>query len=707
MNLFFSEEAQQLIVNAKKEMYDLKHPYVGSEHLLLAILHSDLAEIVSLLASYGITYHSFRDELIRLVGIGKKNNDWFLFTPLLKKIINRAIYQVKDSSESVTPNHLFISLLQEGEGVANRILIGMNIDFTSLYDKAITSSLSKTVSILEDIATNMNEECLKGKYDPVFGRDLEVQKLMQTLLRKNKNNPLLIGDAGVGKTAIVEEFVRRIVEGKVPLKLRGKIVYNLSVSSLVAGTKYRGEFEEKVNSIIQDVQNHPEIILFLDEIHTIIGAGGAEGAIDASNILKPYLARGDVHIIGATTYFEYTQSFQNDKAFDRRFQKIVVDEPILEEVMKIIFGIKSHYEKYHGVIWNNDMIRYLLELSNQFPSLGRQPDRSIDFLDDISSYVSLSHNSKDSLLSKYELKIQDFKDKKNQNIMMGDFKKASSFRKKELSLQNAYNQQLVFATQPVEITREDIEEVICRKVGFMGYEEYVNRIDQYIRFLNKNYYGDSSLVSFLRTQLKAYSFWNRKHPFVLSLVGKSGVGKSFLSLNASKIIFSHCCVISLSMDDYRSPNSLYRITGPFDSHLHSVLEKIRVNPFTILILDHFDRACGEVSSFFQKSFSDGFFTLYNSDRIDISKCIVFLLCNQTSSIGFSESRCHDSFHSILLPDVTYEHFRKVVLSSYPFTHSYSSKKWRDLYLELNVKEKGLSNVDSYFSYKNPMDIIKT
>ena len=245
MNLFFDEEAQKLIINAKKEMYELKHPYVGSEHLLLSILHSNLY-ITKRLNKYGITYDDFRNKLIDTVGIGSNSNTWFLFTPLLRRIINNATYYSKDNSKMVTPYSLLISILEEGDGVANRILISMNIDVDVLYDEFVSNSYTnKDVLDIDDLGTNMNK--LVTKYDPVIGRDKEIDRVIQILLRKNKNNPLLIGEAGVGKTAIIEELTRRIVNKEVPYKLKNMTIYSISMSILVAGTKYRGEFEEKIN----------------------------------------------------------------------------------------------------------------------------------------------------------------------------------------------------------------------------------------------------------------------------------------------------------------------------------------------------------------------------------------------------------------------------------------------------------------------------
>ena len=327
----FSEDAQKILLMAKKEMLELKHPYVGSEHLLLAILHNKDLVITQLLEEYGITYKKYKDEIIKVIGIGKTYNNWFLYTPLLKRIIENAILECRDEESTVTVERLFISLLEEGDGVANRILMGMNIDVDVLYekfsDKIIVHSGKRSKNLyIEEFAVDLNKKYIEDGFDPVVGRDDKVDRLIEVLLRRTKNNPLLIGEAGVGKTAIVEELVRRIVNGRVPKKLENNRVFSISMSCLISGTKYRGEFEERINKIISEVEREPNVILFIDEIHTLVGAGGAEGAIDASNILKPYLARGKIRVIGATTSDEYKKYLEKDKALDRRFQKIYIEE---------------------------------------------------------------------------------------------------------------------------------------------------------------------------------------------------------------------------------------------------------------------------------------------------------------------------------------------------------------------------------------------
>ena len=314
----FEEEARKVLINAKKEMSNLNHPYIGSEHLLLSIL-SDENDISKRLKEYNITYKVFKEELIKVVGIGSKRSEYFLYTPLLKRVIENAIVDSRDNNSDVTIHYLFNSLLEEGEGVALRILMGLNINIDELYNEFCEQDIKSQKLLLDEIGVDLNKKALNNELDPVIGRENEIKRVIEILSRRTKNNPILIGEAGVGKTAIVEEISRRIVTGDVPLFLKNKRIINLDMASTVAGTKYRGEFEERMKKILKEVEDNTDIILFIDEIHTLVGAGGAEGAIDASNIFKPALSRNKIRCIGATTTSEYKEYIESDKALERIF----------------------------------------------------------------------------------------------------------------------------------------------------------------------------------------------------------------------------------------------------------------------------------------------------------------------------------------------------------------------------------------------------
>ena len=471
----FEEEARKVLVNAKKEMYELNHPYVSSEHLLLAILKGN-NEISEKLKSFDLDYNRFKDEIIKIIGKGSKHSEWFLYTPLLKRILENAVIDAKDNNNGVvTIDHLFTSLLDEGEGVAIRILIGMNIDIDELYSEFVNKIVSKKSGkklLIDDIGVDLNKKALNGNLDPVTGRDEEIKRVLEILSRRCKNNPLLIGEAGVGKTAIVEELANMIVRGEVPLALRNKRIISLDMASAVAGTKYRGEFEERMNKILKEIEENNDIILFIDEIHTLVGAGGAEGAIDASNIFKPALARGKIRCIGATTTLEYKKYIEKDSALERRFQTVMINEPSKKTVKSILMNLKDIYEGYHKVIIDEDIIDLIINLSSKYIYNRNEPDRSIDILDEVSAKVSLKESKDLKEYGTYNKKLKEVIKNKKKAIIDNDFDRASQFKNEEFSLMNKINnlELSLYKKHDRKVTKLDVASVINMKTGIPIYE---------------------------------------------------------------------------------------------------------------------------------------------------------------------------------------------------------------------------------------------
>lgn len=600
MNLFFDEDSQKLIINAKKEMYLLKHPYVGSEHLLLSILHSSL-DIAKRLNEYGITYSEFRNKLINIVGVGTKSNTWFLFTPLLRRIINNATYYSKGNSKVVTPYGLFIAILEEGDGVANRILFSMGVDTDKLCEEFLSNDyiVKNNNLIIDELGINMNK-CI---YDPVIGRDIEIERIIQILLRKSKNNPLLIGEAGVGKTAIVEELSKRIVEGKVPLKLKNITIYSISMSILVAGTKYRGEFEERINKLLTEIVDNPNIILFIDEVHTLMGAGGAEGAIDASNIVKPYLARGNIKVIGATTIDEYNKFISKDKALDRRFQKVYIEEASRESVFNILIGLKNVYEKYHGVVLKKNILKRIVDLSYTSIFNGRQPDKAIDLLDEVCAYATMNNSLNKELLD-YEVNIKEVEKEKNREIRKHNFRKALVYKNKELDLRSKYNEKLFNSTSIVIITNSDIEKVICNRYGIL------NNYSDVFRKFNI----DKSIVNIL----KKYDYIKNTKCMSILLISKNVVEITLLVDKIAKNIYN-CNYVVIDMNEIKE-------------YKYELFESIRINPFSIIFIKNTDKCSRRVIKLINDSIEKGMI-----GEINITKCIFFIHVSSISSnIGFDD-----------------------------------------------------------------------
>ena len=649
----FTEEAQKILLMTKKEMQELKHPYVGSEHLLLAILHDRESDITKFLEECQLTYEKCRNEIINVIGIGKSTNDWFLYTPLLKRVIENAIIDCKEEDSLITVEGLFISLLEEGDGVANRILMGMNIDIDSLYEKfsnrfVIKSSKSGKKLFIEEYAVDFNKKYNTDGFDPVIGRDEQVNRMMEVLLRRTKNNPLLIGDAGVGKTAIVEEFVRRIEIGSVPKKLYNKRVLCLAMSSLVAGTKYRGEFEERINQIISELEQEDSIILFIDEIHTLVGAGGAEGAIDASNILKPYLARGKIRIIGATTKEEYSRYIENDKALDRRFQKVYVNEMTLEETENILFNLKDIYESFHSVSIEDEIIKEIVRLCNRYISIGKFPDKAIDLFDEACAKTSLIDDEVDKKIRDYTLKIKKIKETKNKAIIEHNYKEASELKEQQLLLEKDLDKFLFSQNKnnkAKNVSLDIVYGIIYERTKIpISHLKGLNK-QQIIRDLKKNVFGqDNIIVQLVNTTIKNNKITKNK-PYVLLLVGKSGVGKTFLVKEYAKLLFNRESFIRLDMSEYKDDFSSSKIIGSPPGYVgysdsKTVLDKIKFNPYSVLLLDEVEKASPSVLKLFLQVFDEGVMTSANGDVIDFSNVTIFMTSNlgiNKNVLGFSDS----------------------------------------------------------------------
>ena len=656
----FSEEAQKALILAKKEMNNLRHPYVGSEHLFLSILSMKDLEITKVLASYNITYEVFKKELIRIVGVGKESNEWFLYTPLLKRVIETAILNSKEKGEvEVSVNELLLAILEEGEGVAIRLLIGLNIDVDEIYnsiskDSKVSNKALYKKLLVEDFAVNLNKKIVGNEVDPVIGRDDEIKSLIEILCRRGKNNPLLIGEAGVGKTAIVEELARRIVEGNVPKPLKGKTILSLPMASLVAGTKYRGEFEERVSKILKELEENDDIIVFIDEVHTIVGAGGAEGAIDASNIIKPALARGKIQLIGATTTYEYHNFIEKDKALNRRFQIIMIEEPSTNKTKEILKKLKPLYEAYHFVSISDDIIDLIVELSDTYIYEYYQPDKSIDILDEVCTKASLLESKNDTFLSKINIELQEVISNKKKAIMKQDFDLASTYKEKEkelLTKKNDLELNLMTKRKPKKITKEMVADVIYLKTKIPVYEinkssrKIINNLD---KSLKKIVLGQDEIITDLCNRVKKVRLGFQDKPHIESFLfcGRTGVGKTLLVKEFANLLYGDANFIRLDMSEYKEAHTVSKIIGSppgyvgFDNHL-TVLDTIRMHPHSVILLDEIEKASGEVMKLFLQVLDEGVLTDSRGRKVRFDNVFLFMTTNlgfSKESIGFTESK---------------------------------------------------------------------
>ncbi len=649
----FEEETRKVLIHAKEEMKALRHPYVGSEHLLLAIL-KDENDISDKLKSYHITYEAVREEIIKMIGIGSKDSEWFLYTPLLKRVLEQAVVDSKENNQGVvTIEHLFSSLLEEGEGVALRILVGMDVDIDDLYQEfsyKLTQTHKKSSHkhlLLEELGVDLNKKAENHGLDPVIGREQEIHRVMEILTRKKKNNPILVGLAGVGKTAIVEELSSRIVRGEVPLSLKNK---RIIMATLVAGTKYRGEFEERMRKILKEIEENDDIILFIDEIHTLVGAGGAEGAIDASNILKPALARGTLHLIGSTTMDEYKKFIESDSALERRFQKVYVEEPNMEETIHILMNIKSIYEKYHCVTIPDTCIREIVKLSREYIYDRYEPDKSIDVLDEVCARVRLKESKELKKYRKMQESLHQIIDEKKEAIVSQDFKKASKLKSKENQLMDELNtlELTLYKKEKKTVTKEDLADVIHHKTKIPVYEilkENKKMVEQIERTLSDRILGEEEAIQSLIHIAKKLKlgFARSQKSYSILFCGSTGVGKTCLARTFGELLVGKENVIKLDMSEYSESHSVSKLVGAppgyvgYQDQKH-VFEEIRNHPHSVLILDEIEKAHPDVLNLFLQILEDHQIKDSHGRVIRFDHTMILM----TSNVGFHET--HVGFH---------------------------------------------------------------
>ena len=642
----FTEEARKILVESKKEMYELKHPYVGSEHLLLAILKQD-NEIASKLKEYNLTYNIFKEEIIKIVGIGGSASKWFLYTPLLKRVIENAIIDSKENNQGiVTVEHLFSSLLEEGEGVAIRILIGLDIDIDILYNEFVHKIVNKSSKknkklLLEELGVDLTKKARNNELDPVIGRDEEIKRVLEILLRRTKNNPILIGEAGVGKTAIVEELSRMIVNGNVPIQLKNKRIISLDMATTVAGTKYRGEFEDRVKKILKEIEENDDIILFIDEIHTLVGAGGAEGAIDASNIFKPALARGKLRCIGATTTSEYKKYIETDGALERRFQKVMIDIPDNKTTKKILMNLKEIYEGYHSVIINDDIIDLIITLTDKYIYDRCNPDKAIDILDEVCASVSLKE---DKNLKKHRLLTSEMNNiilEKNTAIKKRNFEEASILKEKENELMDSLNKleiKLFSESKKRIVTKEDVAQVINLKTKIPVYE-ILNDEGKIIKkletSLKMSILGQDTALNEVLNISKRIKLGLIENCYSFLFCGPSGVGKTELAKLFGENMVGKNNVIRLDMSEFSESHSVSKIVGAPPGYVGyqdnlNVLEEIRNKPYSVLILDEIEKADSSIINLLFQILENGKIK-DSSGKITRFDHVVIIM---TSNVGF-------------------------------------------------------------------------
>ena len=687
----YSLEVKRIFKDAEKKAMDLNHPYIGTEHLLLSLINND-DKIKKTLLKYDLTYDEFLDELLLAVGTNENKKCTCIYTPLLKRVIKTADEISKN--KMMEPMHLLEAILEEGEGIAIRVIISMGIDIDKLYDE-IKKKHKKGNTKLElyNISKDMSEI---NSDDILVGREKELNLIIETLLRKNKNNPLLIGPAGVGKSAIIEELARRIKSGNVPNKLKNKKIVSLEMSSLVAGTKYRGEFEEKLNKIIKEIEENPEIILFIDEIHTMANAGGAEGAINASDILKPYLARGKVKIIGATTTNEYNKFIAKDKALSRRFEIIKINEPTIKETENILSKIRPSFEKHYNIRITEENIKNIVSLTDRYVLDRFNPDKSIDLLDSVCAMKEVE-STKEKDISKLKDKLLNIIKKKENMVKKNNFDEALKYRSMEIKLQEKIDKE---ENTPNKITEKDIKEMLERKNNIPFIE---NNFEDLENYLLDNIIGQNNVIKEIINALKQKE---EDLPVSILLTGSTGVGKTKTVKEIAKYL--DIPLIRLDLSEYNESVSITRLIGASAGYVgyddENIFEKVRMNPHSIILLDELEKAHPNVINLFLQILDEGYVTNSKGEKIDFKNTYIFMTSNAmvNQKIGFmkGKSNYQDSFSKEFLARITakinYNNITEEMVKKYldkKGIEDYSLVK------DFNYENQGFRGLDKYLKTK--------
>ena len=646
----FSYDLKRIIDNSKKEMKSMGHLYIGTEHFLLSVLKID-NDIKELLNSYGITYDYFKERIIDNLGVGNEKESLYIFTPLFKKIIEESMILTNELNlKEVEVSTVFKVMLDEAEGVAYRLLCELNINVDELYDSINNININKTNDVFGNIGIDLTEKAKEGLIFQAIGRDKEIENVIEILLRKNKKNPILIGDAGVGKTAIVESLAYKIVNNDVPNNLLNKKIISISMASLISGTKYRGEFEEKLLNIINELENNNNIILFIDEIHTLVGAGGAEGAIDASNILKPYLARDNLTIIGATTTQEYRKYIEDDKALSRRFQKVYIDEPDCKTLFNILSKVKNNYEKYHNVVISDEVIKYIINISGKYLTYKKEPDRSIDILDEVSSMVFSKVDNIQLKNNKLRKKLNKIKNIKQSLIINNKFDEALSYRIKEKIIESKINKNYlkkVNNNNPRVITENDVNELISKKLNITlnNCKVIKNVLEIQKKALKAEYVNMSNEIDLIINNMKDIFICNKKIDKPISYLISTDNNKEINNI-VKKIgeMFFNNNLIKINLSEYKDDQSISKMVGALPGYIgfnnkNNTFEILKEKPVSIVFFENYDQTCNTIKNFIKSIIEKGFFIDSNGYKISFMTSLIVVLSKECNKqlIGFNNT----------------------------------------------------------------------
>jgi ATP-dependent Clp protease ATP-binding subunit ClpC len=692
----FTERARQVVVLAQDEARALKHNYIGTEHILLGLLREEEGLAARVLESLDITVEEVRAQVARIVGQGDEvTTGQIPFTPRAKKVLELALREALSLGHNyIGTEHILLGLVRENEGVAARILLDFDADADKIRNEIIRmlsgpgrrqqgggaaapGEKAKSSKLLDQFGRNLTKQASEGKLDPVVGRQTEIERVMQILSRRTKNNPVLIGEPGVGKTAVVEGLAARISSNQVPELLKNKQIYTLDLAALVAGSKYRGEFEERLKKVMKEITQRGDIILFIDELHNLVGAGAAEGAIDAASILKPALARGELQTIGATTLDEYRKYLERDAALERRFQQIRVDEPSVDDTVQILRGLRDRYEAHHRCKISDEALHAAASLADRYIQDRHLPDKAIDLIDEAGSRMRIRTMSAPPRYRELEEEIEKVRKDKEESIENQEFEKAASLRDKERKLsqkkrelEENWRQNEAEAEQP-EVGEEEIADIVSMWTGipvFKLTEAESARLTRMEDELHKRVIGQEEAIEAVSRSIRRAraGIKDPKRPtgsFIF--LGPSGVGKTELARTLAEFLFGdEDAMIQVDMSEYMEKHSVSRLVGSPPGYIGydeggQLTEAVRRKPYSVLLLDEIEKAHPDVFNILLQILEEGKLTDAQGRRVDFRNTIIVM----TSNIGAGQISKNQSLGFTMGDDtgMTYEDMKNKVM----------------------------------------------
>ena len=682
MSTQYTNQAKTAVKYAEKTARRYKHSYIGTEHLLAGLLHEEEGTAGMVLRDMGISEERLMEMIRKLIAPEESNvltADRAGYTPRATRMLEGAVEEADDlRSEKIGTEHLLLAMLREVDCMGTRLLHTMGVNIRKLQNEVLAAMGEEIANprdngnarsrneaatgtpTLDQYSRDLTEMARQGVMDPVVGREDEIGRVIQILSRRTKNNPCLIGEPGVGKTAVVEGLAQRITQGLVPEKMKNRRLVVLDLSGMVAGSKYRGEFEERIKKVITEVMEHPGILLFIDELHTIIGAGGAEGALDASNILKPSLSRGEIQIIGATTIEEYRKHIEKDAALERRFQPVTVEEPTQEQAVEILKGLRPYYEKHHGVTITDEALEAAVKMSIRYIADRHLPDKAIDLMDEASSRVQLTGITVPPQLKEVEQNLHALAEKKEEAIREGDFSRARELQEGQKELEESYEklkkrQEQRYKNKKMQVTEENIAQIVSNwtkiPVQKLAQKES-KRLASLEKELHKRVIGQEEAVEAVAKAIKRgrVGLKDPARPIGSFLfLGPTGVGKTELSKALAETVFgSEQAMIRVDMSEYMEKHSVSKLIGSPPGYVGyeeggQLSEKIRRNPYSVILFDEIEKAHPDVFNILLQVLDDGHITDAQGRKVDFKQTCIIMTSNagaqsivEPKRLGFSQ-----------------------------------------------------------------------